>query len=41
MSVVGLLNWVRAGSTPTLPFLAGDSGLTAALSTGLFVVMWN
>ena len=41
MSIVGLLNWLRAGSTPTLPFLAGDSGLTAALSTGLFVVMWN
>ncbi len=41
MSIVGLLNWIRAGSTPTLPFLAGNSGLTAALSTGLFVVMWN
>jgi amino acid transporter len=41
MSIVGLLNWFRAGTTPTLPFLAGDSGLIAALSTGLFVVMWN
>jgi amino acid transporter len=41
MSIVGLINWFRAGSTPDLPFLAGESDLIAALSTGLFVVMWN
>ena len=41
MALLGFYNWMRAGSAPALPFLAGDQSLIAALSTGLFVVMWN
>jgi len=41
MALLGIFNWARAGSAPHLPFLAGEQSLLAALSTGLFVVMWN
>jgi amino acid transporter len=45
MAVIGFVNWARFGA-PVLPFLpAGEeinfNSMIAALSTGLFVVMWN
>jgi amino acid transporter len=46
MAVLGFYAWIKSGVTPPLPFLPGDEAvnlgsLTAAFSTGLFVVMWN
>jgi amino acid transporter len=46
MSVIGLLAWVKSGTTIHLPFLPGGEevnvqSLMAALSTGIFVAMWN
>src|SRR5512134_1504889 len=46
LTVLGFYSWISSGVTPSLPFLPGgeqiDFGsLTAAFSTGLFVVMWN
>jgi amino acid transporter len=41
MALLGFFNWFRAGHGPALPFLAGGQTLIPALSTGLFVVMWN
>jgi amino acid transporter len=43
---LGLYAWITSGTTPSLPFLPGGESvnfgsLTAAFSTGLFVVMWN
>jgi amino acid transporter len=46
MSVVGFAAWIKSGATIALPFLAtGDAvsipTLLPALSTGLYVAMWN
>lgn len=41
MSVLGIVQWIRSGTTIALPFLPEGTGLIGALSTGLFVVMWN
>jgi amino acid transporter len=41
LAIVGIYSWIRAGTSPTLPFLAGEQSLTGAFSVGLFVVMWN
>ncbi len=46
MSVIGLLAWIKGGTTASLPFLPGGepitfSSLMGALSTGIFVAMWN
>jgi amino acid transporter len=41
MTIIGFANWIGRGAGPTLPFLAGNQNLIGALSTGLFVVMWN
>ena len=46
MSIVGFYNWIRAGVTPSLPFLPMGAEVTAenlipALSTGIFIIMWN
>jgi amino acid transporter len=46
MSIMGLMVWIRGGSSFTMPFLPGGepitmASLSAALSTGLFVAMWN
>ena len=43
---LGFYSWFQSGVTPSLPFLPGGEeinfgSLTAAFSTGLFVVMWN
>jgi amino acid transporter len=46
LSAMGFYAWFLSGVTPSLPFLPGGEAisfgsLTAAFSTGLFVVMWN
>ncbi len=41
MSVLGIMVWIRGGVTPALPFMPEGQNLFGALSTGLFVVMWN
>ena len=46
LAVLGFYAWFKSGVTVSLPFLPGGEGvnfgsLTAAFSTGLFVVMWN
>jgi amino acid transporter len=46
MSVIGLIVWIRSGTTIHLPFLPGGEAvnfdsLMGALSTGIFVAMWN
>jgi amino acid transporter len=45
-TIFGFIAWAKAGTTPSLPFLPGGQPITpdalfSALSTGLFVVMWN
>ncbi len=46
MSIMGLIVWIRGGTTISLPFLPGGEPVTfdalmGALSTGIFVAMWN
>jgi amino acid transporter len=42
MSVMGIIVWARSGGQPvSLPFMPEGQDFTGALSTGLFVVMWN
>jgi amino acid transporter len=46
MSVMGLIVWIRNGTTDPMPFLPGGEPVTfealmGALSTGIFVAMWN
>ena len=41
LAVAGFYSWIRAGTSPALPFVAGEQTITGALSIGLFVVMWN
>ncbi len=41
MSVLGIYQWIQGGVTAELPFLPEGESLIGALSTGLFVVMWN
>ncbi len=46
LALLGFYTWYKSGVTVSLPFLPGGEGvsagsLTAAFSTGLFVVMWN
>ena len=46
MSVIGVLAWIKGGTTIDLPFLPGGEPITreslmGALSTGIFVAMWN
>jgi len=46
MSVIGLVAWIKSGTTIHLPFLPGGEtvsfqSLVGALSTGIFVAMWN
>lgn len=46
LALLGFYAWFKSGVTPALPFLPGGEevnfgSLTAAFSTGLFVVMWN
>jgi amino acid transporter len=46
MSILGAISWIKSGTTISLPFLPGGDevnfdNLIAALSTGIFVAMWN
>lgn len=46
MSIIGIASWIRSGETIHLPFLPGGQPVTLeslipALSTGLYVAMWN
>jgi amino acid transporter len=41
MTILGLVSWARSGQTVSLPFLPEGETLLGALSTGLFIVMWN
>ena len=46
MSVMGIIVWIKSGTTIKLPFLPGGEevsfdSLMGALSTGIFVAMWN
>jgi len=41
MTVLGLVAWARSGQTISLPFMPEGENLFGALSTGLFIVMWN
>ncbi len=41
MTVLGFYNWAAHGSGFEMTFLPKDTGVTAAFSVGLFVVMWN
>jgi amino acid transporter len=46
MSIVGVLAWIKSGTTIHLPFLASGEAVTfgalvPALGTGIYVAMWN
>ena len=46
MSILGLISWIKGGTTISIPFLPGGEPITfdslmGALSTGIFVAMWN
>ena len=46
MSIVGIAAWIKSGTTFHVPFLPGGeeinfNSLMGALSTGIFVAMWN
>jgi amino acid transporter len=41
LTVLGFVAWARSGQTVPMPFLPEGQSLTTALSTGLFIVMWN
>ena len=41
MSLAGIYSWWQGGVTVDLPFLPQGESLLGALSTGLFIVMWN
>jgi amino acid transporter len=41
MAILGIYGWIRSGQTIALPFLPEGENLVGALSTGLFIVMWN
>ena len=41
ISVLGIYQWIRGGVTLSLPFIPEGSNFFGALSTGIFVVMWN
>lgn len=41
MSAIGITNWIRAGTTVSLPLLPEGETFLGAFSIGLFVAMWN
>jgi amino acid transporter len=46
MSIVGVLAWIKSGTTIHLPFLASGEAVTfgaliPALGTGIYIAMWN
>jgi amino acid transporter len=41
MSGLGIYQWIKGGTTLSIPLLPEGETITGALSVGLFVVMWN
>jgi amino acid transporter len=41
MTVVGFYNWISSGTTIDLPFLPTGQNFIGAMSTGIFIAMWN
>jgi amino acid transporter len=46
MSIIGIVAWIKSGQTISLPFLASGEDVSfatviPALSTGIYVAMWN
>jgi amino acid transporter len=41
MTGLGIYNWIKGGTPTNIPFLPVGENLTGAISTGIFVVMWN
>ena len=41
MTILGFAAWIKGGTTTSLPFMPEGENLWGALSTGLFIVMWN
>jgi amino acid transporter len=46
LSIVGIASWIKSGTTISLPFLASGESISfdtllPALSTGIYVAMWN
>jgi amino acid transporter len=41
MSIVGIYNWIKGGTPAGIPFLPVGESPIGAISTGIFVVMWN
>jgi amino acid transporter len=41
MTVVGFYNWISSGTSIDLPFLPVGENFIGALSTGIFIAMWN
>jgi len=41
MTIVGFYNWIKGGTTAALPFLPTGQNFIGALSTGIFIAMWN
>jgi amino acid transporter len=41
MTGVGIFNWINGGTPSGIPFLPVGENLVGAISTGIFVVMWN
>jgi amino acid transporter len=41
LGILGVVQWIRGGVTAAVPFMPDGQSLVGALSTGLFVVMWN
>ncbi|MCX6055379.1 MAG: APC family permease [Chloroflexi bacterium] len=41
MSAVGIYNWIKGGTPTGIPFLPVGETAIGAISTGIFVVMWN
>lgn len=41
MTGVGIYNWIKGGTPTGIPFLPVGENLVGAISTGIFVVMWN
>lgn len=41
MSVMGIYQWMKGGVTYSMPMLPEGENIFGALSTGLFIIMWN
>ncbi len=41
ITILGFYNWIRSGVTISLPFIPPGQTIVGALSTGIYVAMWN